>query len=305
VPELPDIEVYIRALRPRMQGRTLVRARINHPFLVRSVDPPMAEAAGKRVESNRRLGKRIVFHLQDELALVLHLMIAGRLHWRAANAKLAGRTMLGAFDVEDGSLVLTEAGTKRRAALHLVRGAAALAAHDPGGIEVLDATLADFAATLRRERHTLKRALTDPTLFSGIGNSYGDEILHAARLSPVAMTSSLSDEDIARLFAAARSVLTLWIDRLAHEAGEDFPAHVTAFHAEMAAHGHFRRPCPRCGTPIQRIVRGEHEANYCPACQTGGRLLADRALSRVLGADWPKTVEELERRRAAARRAAT
>jgi formamidopyrimidine-DNA glycosylase len=248
-----------------------------------------------------RLGKRIVLALDGDHFLVVHLMIAGRLHWRDPLASIGARNALAAFDFDHGALVLTEAGTKRRASLHAVRSRAALTEHDPGGLEVMEADRAAFVAALRRERHTLKRALTDPSLFSGIGNTYSDEILHAARLSPVVLTSSLTDEEATRLHDATVDVMTRWIDHLTAEAGDGFPEKVSAFRPGMAVHGRFRQPCPRCGTAIQRIVRGEHESNYCPTCQTGGRLLADRALSRLLGADWPHTVDELERRRATMR----
>jgi formamidopyrimidine-DNA glycosylase len=295
VPELPDIEVYVEAIAARVRGRPLLRVRLGSPFVLRSVDPPLGEAAGKRVEGVRRVGKRIVLALEDDLFLALHLMIAGRLHWREAGAKLPGRVGLAALDFEDGTLVLTEAGTKRRAAVHLVRGAAALAALDRGGIEPLDADLAAFRAALTRENHTLKRALTDPSLLSGIGNAYSDEILHRARLSPVKLTSRLADEELVRLHAATREVLTEWTDRLRREAAGGFPEGVTAFRGEMAVHGRHRQPCPVCGTAVQRIVRAENEVNYCPRCQTDGQILSDRSLARLLKEDWPRTIEELER----------
>jgi formamidopyrimidine-DNA glycosylase len=297
LPELPDITVYVEALDRRMTGRALEGVRVASPFLLRTARPPLKEAFGRRILGFRRLGKRIVMRLEGELALVLHLMIAGRLHWREPGVPLAGRNALAAFDTGAGSLVVTEAGTKRRAALHVVSGQADLAALDPGGLEPLDADLDAFRARLASENHTLKRALTDPRLFSGIGNAYSDEILHAARLSPVAMTRSLEEDAVRRLHAATRSVLAAWIERLRAGAGEAFPETVTAFRDGMAAHGRFGRPCPACGTAIQRIVHGEHETNYCPRCQTGGRLLADRALSRLLKTDWPRTIDELERRR--------
>lgn len=297
MPELPDITVYVEALDRRMTGRALEGVRVASPFLLRTARPPLKEAFGRRILGFRRLGKRIVMRLEGELALVLHLMIAGRLHWREPGVPLAGRNALAAFDTGAGSLVVTEAGTKRRAALHVVSGQADLAALDPGGLEPLDADLDAFRARLASENHTLKRALTDPRLFSGIGNAYSDEILHAARLSPVAMTRSLEEDAVRRLHAATRSVLAAWIERLRAGAGEAFPETVTAFRDGMAAHGRFGRPCPACGTAIQRIVHGEHETNYCPRCQTGGRLLADRALSRLLKTDWPRTIDELERRR--------
>ncbi|HUL59828.1 MAG TPA: DNA-formamidopyrimidine glycosylase family protein [Anaeromyxobacteraceae bacterium] len=295
MPELPDVQVYVEAIAARVQGRPLQRVRLGNPFLLRSADPPLAEAAGRRVIGVSRLGKRIVLALEGDLFLVVHLMIAGRLHWKEPGAKLPGRAGLAAFDFPEGSLVLTEAGTKRRAALHLVRGEAALRALDRGGIEPLAGGAGAFAAALRRENHTLKRALTDPSLFSGIGNAYSDEILHRARLSPVKLTARLDDGEIASLFDATRAVLTEWTDRLRREAGTEFPEGVTAFRPEMAVHGRHRQPCPVCGTPVQRIVRAENEVNYCPRCQTGGQILSDRSLARLLKADWPKTIEELER----------
>ncbi|HVS09476.1 MAG TPA: DNA-formamidopyrimidine glycosylase family protein [Planctomycetota bacterium] len=297
MPELPDVTVYLEALEGRVLGRRLERVRLASPFLLRSVEPPLSEVEGKRTIELRRLGKRIVLGLEDELFLVLHLMIAGRLRWRQRGAALPGRRGLAAFDFEAGTLLLTEAGTKKRASLHVVRGEADLARHDPGGLEVLESDLDAFRRALQAENHTLKRALTDPRLFSGIGNAYSDEILHAARLSPLAMTLRLSDEEIARLHAAMRSTLELWIDRLRRETGAGFPEKVTAFRAGMAVHGRFREPCPTCGSPVQRIVYAENETNYCARCQTGGKLLADRALSRLLKDDWPRTIEELERLR--------
>jgi formamidopyrimidine-DNA glycosylase len=295
VPELPDIEVYVEAIAARALGEPLLAVRLGSPFLLRSADPPIRAAEGKHVLSVRRLGKRIVFGLEDELLLALHLMIAGRLHWRERGTKLPGRAGLAAFDFPPGSLVLTEAGTKRRAALHLVHGEAALSALDRGGIEPLAATGAEFEAALRRENHTLKRALTDPALFSGIGNAYSDEILHRARLSPVKLTSKLDGEEVARLHTATREVLLEWTERLRREAAGGFPEGVTAFREEMAVHGRHRRPCPVCGTLVQRIVRAENEVNYCPRCQTGGQILSDRSLARLLKEDWPRTVEELEK----------
>jgi len=295
VPELPDIEVYVEAIAGRAVGQPLVAVRLGSPFLLRSADPPIRAAEGKRVLAVRRLGKRIVLPLQDDLFLVLHLMIAGRLHWKEAGAKLPGRVGLAAFDFPTGSLVLTEAGTKRRAALHLVRGEAALAALDRGGLEPLGASREAFEAALRRENHTLKRALTDPSLFSGIGNAYSDEILHRARLSPVKLTSRLEPGEVARLHAATQEVLAEWVERLRREAAGGFPEGVTAFREEMAVHGRHRRPCPVCGTLVQRIVRAENEVNYCPRCQTGGQILSDRSLARLLKEDWPRTIEELER----------
>jgi formamidopyrimidine-DNA glycosylase len=295
VPELPDLEVYVEAIRARAAGAPLERIRLGSPFLLRSADPPLSDAEGRRLAAVRRLGKRVVLTLEGDLHLALHLMIAGRLHWRERGAKLPGRVGLAAFDFPGGSLVLTEAGTKRRAALHLVRGEAALAALDRGGIEPLSAGLAEFRAALLRGNHTLKRALTDPTLFAGIGNAYSDEILHRARLSPVKLTSRLDEEEIARLHEAVRAVLVEWLERLRREAAGRFPEGVTAFREEMAVHGRHRRPCPACGTAVQRIVRAENEVNYCPRCQTGGQILSDRSLARLLKADWPRTIEELER----------
>jgi len=294
MPELPDLTVYAEAIAARVQGAPLLGVRLGSPFLLRTADPPLSAAAGRRVLAVRRVGKRLVLALEGDLFLALHLMIAGRLHWKAPGAKLPGRVGLAALDFEAGALTLTEAGTQRRAALHLLAGEAALAALDRGGLEPLTATPAAFAAALRRERHTLKRALTDPSLFAGIGNAYSDELLHRARLSPVALTTSLDDEDVARLHAAAVAVLTEWTARLRAEAAGGFPEGVTAFRPEMAVHGKFRRPCPDCGTLVQRIVRATNEVDYCPRCQTGGRILSDRSLARLLKADWPRTVEELE-----------
>ena len=298
MPELPDIEVYLEALERRVMGRVLERVRIAHPFLLRSAEPPIRNVEGKRVTDLRRLGKRLCLGLEEELWLVLHLMIAGRLHWRPPGAVPPGRGGLAAFDFPEGTLTLTEAGTKRRASLHLVRGAAALGMHDPGGLEVLDASPEAFGAALTAGgSHTLKRALTDPRRLSGIGNAYSDEILHTAGLSPVAMTHKLTGEETARLYAATRKTLELWTDRLRDEAGEGFPEKVTAFRAGMAVHGRYGKPCPACGTPVQRIRHTANETNYCPRCQTGGKVLADRSLSRLLKKDWPRTVDELERLR--------
>ena len=294
MPELPDVVVYIEHLGTRLTGRTLTRLRLLNPFVLRSVNPPIASAEGKRVLGLRRIGKRIVFELEGGLFLVLHLMIAGRLRWLASGAKPPGRISLAAFEFDNPTLLLTEAGTKRRASIHLVEGEAALAAMDPGGLEVLEARLEDFAARLKADRHTLKRALTDPHLFSGIGNAYSDEILHRAKLSPFAQTQSLSGEDTRRLYAAVRSTLTEWTERLREEAGADLPQKVTAFREGMAVHGRFRKPCPVCGSPVQRIVYAENETNYCARCQTGGKILADRALSRLLKASWPRSIDELE-----------
>lgn len=297
MPELPEIEVYLSALRPRIQGQPLEAARLASPFLLRTVEPPLASLPGRRVESLRRLGKRIVFGLEGELFAVLHLMIGGRLHWKAHGAKIPGRVGLAAFDFPTGTLTLTEAGSKKRAALHLVAGEEGLAAHDPGGLEVLEADLDAFRAALTVENHTLKRALTDPRLLSGIGNAWSDEILHRAKLSPFQLTRNLTPEETEALFQACRSVLTEWIERLRAEAGDAFPEKVTAYQKGMAVHGRYGQPCPVCGTPVQRLVYADSEANYCPGCQTGGRLLADRALSRLLKQDWPKTLEELEARK--------
>jgi formamidopyrimidine-DNA glycosylase len=297
VPELPDVVAYVEALAARIRGATLERVRLASPFLLRSVEPPLASAAGRRVLGLRRLGKRIVIDLEGELFLVLHLMIAGRLHWKPAGAKPPGRIGLAALDFSTGTLVLTEAGTKKRAAMYLVRGEAALAGHDPGGLELLDCDLAAFRAAITRENHTLKRALTDPAILSGIGNAYSDEILYRARLSPVKQTRQLTDAETARLFEATRGTLAEWCARLRREAGGGFPEGVTAFHEGMAVHGRYGEPCPDCGAPVQRIVYAETETNYCARCQTGGRLLADRSLSRLLHADWPPTLEELEERR--------
>jgi formamidopyrimidine-DNA glycosylase len=294
MPELPDITVYIERLRPRVEGRVLEKVEIVSPFLLRTFDPPIRELHGRRVDSLMRLGKRIVWCFGDELFLVFHLMIAGRLHWKPPGAKLPGKIGLAAFRFPEGVLTLTEAGSKRRASLHVLRGRAALQQLDPGGLEVLTADLADFRRALTRENHTLKRALTDPHLFSGIGNSYSDEILHAARLSPVALTHRLGTEEISRLFEATCATLTEWTERLRQEAGDGFPEKVTAFRAGMAVHGRFGQPCPVCGSAVQRIVYAENETNYCPRCQTKGKLLADRSLSRLLKDDWPRTIEELE-----------
>jgi formamidopyrimidine-DNA glycosylase len=297
MPELPDIVVYLECLAARVAGRPIEGIRLGGPFVLRSVRPAPEELIGKRVAGLRRLGKRIVLSLEDELYVVIHLMIAGRLRWRKRGAALPGKRGLAAFDFETGSLLLTEESSKKRAAVHLVRGADALAAHDPGGLEVLEADSRSFAAALTREAHTLKRALTDPHLFSGIGNAYSDEILHRARLSPFKLTRSLEAAEIARLHDAARETLTRWVERLRAEVGDGFPEKVTAFREGMAVHGRYREPCPDCGSPVQRIVYAETESNYCASCQTGGRLLADRALSRLLRKDWPRTLDELERRR--------
>ena len=297
MPELPDILLYLHALTPRVVGHRVERVRLASPFLLRSISPPLSELEGKTVVALHRLGKRIVFELEGELFLVLHLMIAGRLRWKEPGTRIPGKVGLLAMDFDNGSLILTEAGTKRQASLFLVSGRAELQNHDPGGINVLEIDLDTFARALREDNHTLKRALTDPHLFSGIGNAYSDEILHAARLSPFKQTASLSDDDVRRLYEATRSTLTKWIERLRQEAGDAFPEKVTAFREGMAVHGRYREPCPDCGGPVQRIVYAANEANYCPNCQTGGRLLADRALSRLLREDWPRTLDELERRR--------
>ena len=297
MPELPDVTVYIEALEQRIVGARLQRIRLASPFVLRSFDPPLSHAAGRAVRGLRRLGKRIVIALDEDLFLALHLMIAGRLRWREVGAKVPGKLGLAAFDFSTGTLLLTEAGTKKRAALHLVKGEAAVGALDAGGLEIFGADVAQFRAALTGENHTLKRSLTDPRLFSGIGNAYADEILHRARLSPVKLSQHLDDEETARLFEAARATLDDWITRLRAETGVGFPEKVTAFRPGMAVHGRYGQPCPACGSPVQRIVHAENETNYCARCQTGGRLLADRALSRLLHEDWPRTLEELEERR--------
>ena len=297
MPELPDVEAYLHALRPRLQGKTLQHVRRASPFILRTALPPIASAEGRAVVGLRRLGKRVCIGLDGDLWLVIHLMIAGRLHWRAAEVKLDGRYGLAAFDFAEGSLVLSEAGSKKRASLRLVEGEAGLTALDPGGIEPLACTAEAFAAALRRQNHTLKRALTDPHLLAGIGNAYSDEILHAAGMSPLAMTAKLGDAEMERLHAATVSTLRSWVERLRREADEAFPEKVTAFRDGMAVHGRYAKPCPACGTAVQRIRYASNEANYCPRCQTGGRVLADRGLSRLLGKDWPRTIEELEERR--------
>lgn len=302
MPELPDVTVYVEALERRLAGRELRRVRLASPWLLRTVEPPIAAAERKRVRAIRRLGKRIVLALEDELFLVVHLMIAGRFRWRPPEAKLSGKIVLAGFDFENGTLVLTEASTKKRASLHVVRGEEALRALDPGGLEPLETDLAAFAERLRSESHTLKRALTDPHLFSGIGNAYSDEILHRARLSPFRPTRAIDDDEVARLREATHAVLTEWTERLRAEAGDGFPESVTAFREGMAVHGRYGKPCPDCGAPVQRIAYAENEANYCAGCQTGGRLLADRSLSRLLKDDWPKSLAELEERRTERRR---
>ncbi|MBI3855801.1 MAG: formamidopyrimidine-DNA glycosylase [Planctomycetes bacterium] len=297
MPELPDIVAYLSALETRVKGRILKRVRLASPFLLRSVMPPIEAVEGKKVLALQRMGKRIVVEFDEQTCLVLHLMIAGRLHWSEAGAKINAKIGLASFDFENGSLLLTEAGTKRRASLHVVRGEEALRALDPGGLEVLDATLDQFRDALVRENHTLKRALTDSHLFSGIGNAYSDEILHRAKLSPLAMTRKLSAGELARLQRATLDALREAIDRLRQEAAGEFPEGVTAFRAWHAVHGRFKKPCPVCGAPVQRIRYADYETNYCPKCQTGGKLLADRSLSRLLKDDWPRTLEELEERR--------
>jgi formamidopyrimidine-DNA glycosylase len=324
MPELPDIAAYIAALEPRIVGKPLERVRLASVFVLRTADPPIQTVEGRTVREIRRIGKRIAIGAEGDLPprpqrpvvspqeaktrflgtptvgdpgllwLVLHLMIAGRLHWKVPGAKLAGRNTLAGFDFSDGTLVLTEAGSKRRASLHLFRGEEALRSIDPGGLEIFSADIDSFRAALTLENRTLKRALTDPRILSGIGNAYSDEILHAARLSPIALTHKLKPEEWDRLFAAARSTLTLWTDRLRAEAKKSFPEKVTAFRPEMAVHGRFKQPCPRCGQPVQRIRYADNETNYCAPCQTGGKVLADRSLSRLLGADWPRTLEEFE-----------
>jgi len=294
VPELPDIVVYIEALEKRILGQPLERVRLASPFLLRTVDPPLRAVEGKTVRELRRIGKRIAIGVEDDLWLVLHLMIAGRLHWRERGVKVARPRGLAAFDFPNGSLLFTEAGSKKRASLHVVAGDAGWQKLDPGGLEVLDADLEDFAAALTRENHTLKRSLTDPRTFSGIGNAYSDEILFEARLSPVALTQKLKLEEISRLFEATRATLLRWVDDLRSEAGEKFPEKVTAFRPNMAVHGRYKEPCLRCGAPIQRIRYADNETNYCANCQTGGKLLADRGLSRLMREDWPRTLDELE-----------
>ncbi|MGA3101819.1 MAG: DNA-formamidopyrimidine glycosylase family protein [Terracidiphilus sp.] len=301
MPELPDIAAYIAALEPRIVGQTLERVRLHSVFVLRTADPPIEAVEGRTVRELRRIGKRIAIGVsdapgenQENLWLVVHLMIAGRLHWRPPHAKLSGRQALLALDFPSGSLTLTEAGSKRRASLHLLRGEQALHDIDPGGVEIFSADIDGFRAALTQENRTLKRALTDPRLISGVGNAYSDEILHAARLSPIALTHKLTAEEWQRLFDATRFTLSLWMDRLITEARKKFPEGVTAFRPEMSVHGRFGQPCPRCGNPIQRIRYADNETNYCATCQTGGKVLADRSLSRLLGADWPRTLDELE-----------
>ena len=294
MPELPDIVAYITALEARIFDQPIEHVRIASPFLLRTVDPPVAGVEGRRVRELRRIGKRIAIGLEEKLWLVLHLMIAGRLHWRAKEAKLAGKNQLAALDFPNGSLVLTEAGSKRRASVHVFRGEEGLQTINPGGIEVFESDLRAFQDALTAENRTLKRALTDPRIVSGIGNAYSDEILHAAQLSPIALTHKLKPDDWERLFAATRNTLQRWIDELQAEARTAFPEKVTAFRKNMAVHGRYKQPCPRCGQPVQRIRYADNETNYCAHCQTGGKVLADRSLSRLLGKDWPRTLDELE-----------
>lgn len=297
MPELPDIAAYLTALEPRLLGQPLGPARFARPFFLRTVEPPLADAVGERVVALHRLGKRIVVELENDLYLVFHLMIAGRLRWRDPGTLPLGKIDLATFEFPKGTLLVTEAGSRKQASLHVVRGVAALEDHDPGGLEVLTTDLPSFAGALQRENHTLKRALTDPCTFSGIGNAYSDEILHAAEMSPLKLTQSLGDDDVRRLYDATRATLRCWIDRLTAEARKTFPEKVTAFRPGMAVHGRYGKPCPACATPVQRVAFARNEMNYCPACQTGGRLLADRSLSRLLKEDWPRTLEELEQRR--------
>ena len=294
MPELPDISLYLHALTPRVVGRVLNRIRLLSPFLLRSVIPALSTFEGATVRGLRRMGKRIVFVFDDDRFLVMHLMIAGRLRWRTQGAAVPARIGLAAFDFESGTLILTEAGSKRRASLYAVEGKRALAAHDPGGLEILESPLEAFSERLRSERRTLKRALTDPRLFSGIGNAYSDEILHAARLSPLQLSSNLDEREIANLYSSVRKVLSEWTEELKRDAAGDFPEHVSAFRPAMAVHGRFGQPCPRCGSPVQRIVYANNESNYCATCQTAGKLLSDRSMSRLLREDWPKTLEALE-----------
>jgi formamidopyrimidine-DNA glycosylase len=302
MPELPDVELYLSALRSHVGGERLNRARLASPFLLRSVDPPLDALHGRRVEGFERLGKRIVWRFEDDLFAVIHLMIAGRLRWREPGAAIPGKVGLLALDFDKGTILMTEAGSRRQASLHVVRGRAAVDAFDPGGADVASLTADAFAGILRRENHTLKRALTDPHLFSGIGNAYSDEILHAARLSPMKLTDAITDDEAAALHRVAIDVLDRWKQQLIEENGPGFPEKVTAFREGMAAHGRYGKPCPVCGTPIQRIVYAHNEANYCPTCQTGGRLLADRALSRLLKRDWPSNLDAFERAKEARKR---
>ena len=297
VPELPDVELYLHALGQRVLGQRIEAVRIGNPFIVRTFDPPITAIVGQTVNTLRRLGKRIVFGLNDDLFVIVHLMIAGRFRWRERGAAIPGKVGLLAVDFSSGTLLLTEPGSKRQASVHIVRGESAVGEHDPGGLEVMTTDLAGFAQRLTTENHTLKRALTDPRIFSGIGNAYSDEILHAAQLSPMKQTASLTDDEVERLFHFVRTTLTAWAERLKEETGAEFPEKVTAFRPEMSVHGKFGKPCPVCAEPVQRIVYAHNEANYCARCQTGGRLLSDRALSRLLGQDWPRTLEEMEARK--------
>jgi formamidopyrimidine-DNA glycosylase len=297
MPELPDILLYLHALRPRIVGHRVEKVRLASPFLLRSIDPPLSAVEGRAIVDLHRLGKRIAMEAESDLFLVFHLMIAGRFRWKEKGTRIPGKVGLLALDFEHGTLILTEAGTRRQASLYVVGGRDALDQHNPGGLEVLDADLQAFAAALTRENHTVKRALTDPHIFSGIGNAYSDEILHAARMSPFKQTQSLPPDEIRQLYDATRVTLQKWIDALRKDAGDDFPEKVTAFREEMAVHGRYGKPCPDCGSPVQRVVYAANEANYCAACQTGGRLLADRSLSRLMKDDWPRTLEELERKR--------
>jgi formamidopyrimidine-DNA glycosylase len=294
MPELPDVELYLECLAPRVVGTMLDRIRLDRPFLLRTVEPPLDVVVGRRAVGVRRLGKRVVLAFEDEIFLVFHLMIAGRFRWRPRGARVPGKVGLAALDFSSGTLVMTEASSRKRASLHVVRGEDALGALDPGGLEVLATDLTAFRTVLTSESHTLKRALTDPHLFSGIGDAYSDEILHRARLSPITLTGQLEDAEIARLYEATRATLTEWLERLRAQTGSGFPERVTAFREGMAVHGRYRQPCPDCGAPVQRIAYADNETNYCAPCQTGGRLLADRGLSRLLKRDWPRTLEELE-----------
>ena len=294
MPELPDISVYLDALRPRILGHEIQDARVLNPFALRTVTPPLSSVVGKRVKTLSRLGKRLVIGIEGDVYIVIHLMIAGRLRWRVGDKKIAGKLAQAVFEFDTGRLYLTEAGSKRRASIHVVEGAGSLEQFDRGGLEILDADLGDFAARLRSENHTIKRSLTDPRLFSGIGNSYSDEILHRAKMSPMTLTSRMTDEQIAELFDATKATLIDWTNRLREDAGNEFPEKVTAFREGMAVHGRYKLPCPVCGSPVQRIRYADNETNYCARCQTGGRLLADRAMSRLLKQDWPRSIDEVE-----------
>jgi formamidopyrimidine-DNA glycosylase len=294
MPELPDITVYLDSLRPRILGHEILDARVLNPFALRTVTPPLSSIIGKRVKTLSRLGKRIVFGIEGDVYVVIHLMIAGRLRWRVGDKKIAGKLAQAVFEFDTGKLYLTEAGSKRRASIHVVEGATSLKQFDRGGLEVLDADLGDFATRLRSENHTVKRSLTDPRLFSGIGNSYSDEILHRAKMSPMTLTSRMTDEQVAELFEATKATLIDWTERLRKDAGDEFPEKVTAFRDGMAVHGRYKLPCPVCGAPVQRIRYADNEPNYCARCQTGGRLLADRAMSRLLKQDWPRSIDEVE-----------